>query len=96
MTLLSVISFVKHASWFSTHWQSRHRLGTSQMHYFSNSLPRRPKCRRGSNKTGNRRTYLIMQLLCFLYAKLRTCHKGEKQAYEITMPRRHAYRILGF
>jgi len=58
--------------------QSIHRLGTSQTHYLSNSLKRSPRCRKGSNTTGYRRTYLILQLPCFPYAKLLTCHKGEK------------------
>ena len=74
--------------------QSVHRLGTSQIHYFSNSLKRSPRCRKGSNTTAYRRTYLILQILCFPYAKLLTYHKGEKHAYEITMPRTHACYVL--
>jgi hypothetical protein len=74
--------------------QSIHRLGTSQIHYFSNSLKRSPTCRKGSNTTGYRRTYLLLQLPFFPCAKLPTCHKGEKHAYEITMPRMHAFHIL--
>jgi len=58
--------------------QSIHRLGTSQIHYFSNSLKRSPRCRKGSNTTGYRRTYLILQLPCFTCAKILTCHEGEK------------------
>jgi hypothetical protein len=74
--------------------QSIHGLGTSQIQHFSNSLKRSPRCRKGSNTTGDRRTYLILQLPCFPHAKFLTCHKGEKHAYEITMPRTHAFHIL--
>ena len=59
--------------------QSMHRVGASQIHYFSNSLKRSPRCRKGSNTTGYRQTYLILQLPCFPYAKPLTCHKGEKK-----------------
>jgi hypothetical protein len=74
--------------------QSIHRLGTSQTHYLSNSLKRSPRCRKGSTTTGYRRTYLILQLPCFPYSKLLTCHKGVTHAYDITMPRTHAFHIL--
>jgi hypothetical protein len=75
--------------------QSMHRVGASQIHYFSNSLKRSPRCRKGSNTTGYRRTYLILQLPCFPYAKPLTCHKGgKKHAYDITMPRTQAFHIL--
>ena len=36
----------------------------------------------------------ILKLSCFPYAKLLTCHKGEKHAYEATTPRAHAFHIL--
>jgi hypothetical protein len=58
--------------------QNKQRVEASQMHYFSNSLKRSPRCRKGSNTTGYRRTYLILQLPCFPYAKPLTCHEGEK------------------